>query len=110
MTSFEEAQAPQTPPRRRAGTFTLGIVLIAAGALMALSLFFPELDLRWAMKASPLIFISLGVEVLLAARGGARVKYDWAAMVLCFLLTGGAMCLYAAAWMLLHVPDWSLCW
>ena len=38
MTSFEETQAPQTPPRRRAGTFTLGIVLIAAGTLMALSL------------------------------------------------------------------------
>ena len=50
------------------------------------------------------------VVVLLAARGGARVKYDWAAMVLCFLLTGGALCLYAAAWMLLHVPDWYLYW
>ena len=110
MTSFDEAQIPQTPPRRRAGTFTLGIVLIAAGALMALSLFFPELDLRWALKASPLILIALGVEVLLAARGGGRVKYDWVAMVLCFLLTGGALCLYAAAWMLLHAPDWYLYW
>ena len=111
MTSFEQMdQAPQTPPRRRAGTFTLGGVLIVTGALMALSLFFPEADFDWALKASPLILISLGAEVLLAARGGARVKYDWAAMVLCFLLTGGALCLYAAAWMLLHVPDWYRYW
>ena len=50
------------------------------------------------MKASPLILVALGVETLLSARGGGRVKYDWLGMILCFLLVGAAMVFYTAAW------------
>ena len=95
-------------PQRRAGTFTLGAVLVVSGSLMAVSMFFPGLDLRWALKASPLILISLGVEVLLAARGGGKVKYDWAGMILCFLLVCGALCLYVIAWYLMYGPEYGL--
>ncbi len=94
MTANEEAVRPQ----RRAGTFTLGIVLVAAGCGMLASLLWPALDIGWLLKASPLILVALGIEVLLAARGGGKVKYDLLGMLLCFLLVGAGMVLYAAAW------------
>jgi len=94
MTANEGAARPQ----RRAGTFTLGVVLVAAGCGMLASLLWPALDIGWLLKASPLILVALGVEVLLAARGGGKVKYDLLGMLLCFLLVGAGMVMYAAAW------------
>lgn len=85
-------------PQRRVGTFTLGVVLVAAGCGMLASLLWPGLEAGWLLKASPLILVALGVETLLSARGGGRVKYDWLGMLLCFLLVGAAMVFYAAAW------------
>ena len=85
-------------PQRRVGTFTLGVVLVAAGCAMLASLLRPELDIGWLLKASPLILVALGAETLLSARGGGRVRYDWLGMLLCFLLVGAAMVFYAAAW------------
>lgn len=95
MTSGEGTAAR---PQRRAGTFTLGVVLVAAGCGMMASLFWPSLDLGWMLKASPVILVALGAEVLLAARGGGKVKYDWMGMLLCFLLVGAGLALYGAAW------------
>ena len=57
-------------PARRVGTVTLWLTLVAAGILMLVSLFWPEVNLRGVMKLSPLILVSLGVEALLAARSG----------------------------------------
>ncbi len=94
MTANEEAARPQ----RRVGTFTLGIVLVVAGCGMLASLLWPALNIGWLLKASPLILVALGAEVLLAARGGGRVKYDWLGILLCFLLVGAGMVMYAAAW------------
>ena len=54
-------------PCRRVGTFTFGIVLVAAGLAMLASMFAPRLDMTWALKLSPLALVSLGAEVLLAA-------------------------------------------
>lgn len=85
-------------PQRRVGTFTLGIVLVAAGTGMLVSMLCPQMEIGWLLKASPLILVALGVETLLSARGGGRVKYDWLGMILCFLLVGAAMVFYAAAW------------
>ena len=98
---------PEAPaaPCRRVGTFTLGLTLVTGGAAMLASLLFPRLDLAWVLKGSPLILISLGLETLLAARGGGRVKYDWAGMLLCFVLTCAALGLYAVSWCLLYAPD-----
>jgi len=98
------ASAPEKPPRR-VGTFTMGVVLVVGGTLMLISLFFPRLDYTWVLKLSPVILISLGVETLLAARGGGRVKYDWVGMVLTALIVGTALAMFVAAWYLLYRPD-----
>lgn len=94
MTASEQTARP----RRRVGTFTLGVVLVAAGSAMLVSLFWPRLELGWLLKASPLILVALGVETLLSARGGGKLHYDWLGMLLCFLLVGAGMVFYAAAW------------
>lgn len=94
MTDSKTAARPQ----RRAGTFTLGGVLVAAGLGMMASLLWPALEIGWLLKMSPLILVSLGVEVLLAARGGGKVKYDLLGMLLCFILVGAGLVFYAAAW------------
>ena len=78
MTAINETAAR---PQRRAGTFTLGVALVVAGLGMMASLFWPALEIGWLLKLSPLILVCLGVEVLLAARGGGRVKYDWLGML-----------------------------
>ena len=92
--------------QRRVGTFTLGVVLVVSGILMLVSMFWPHLDWAWVLKCSPLILIGLGVETLLAAKGGGKVKYDGVGMVLCFVLVCAALCLYAMAWWMLYHPDW----
>ena len=92
--------------QRRVGTFTLGVVLVVSGILMLVSMFWPHLDWAWVLKCSPLILIGLGVETLLAAKGGGKVKYDWVGMVLCFVLVCAALCLYAVAWWMLYHPEW----
>ena len=91
-------------PARRAGTFTFGIVLVLGGAAMLVSLFLPELPMEWALRLTPGILIVLGVEVLLAARGGRRVKYDWLGMFLCFVLTVCALGLYGVSYWMLEGP------
>ena len=92
-------------PCRRVGTFTFGLVLVVSGLAMLVSMFFPDLKFTWLLQFSPLALISLGVETLLAARGGGRVKYDWVGMVLCCLIVCAALVLFAAAWCLVHYPD-----
>ena len=92
-------------PCRRVGTFTSGLVLVVSGLAMLVSMFFPDLKFTWLLQFSPLALISLGVETLLAARGGGRVKYDWVGMVLCCLIVCAALVLFAAAWCLVHDPD-----
>lgn len=101
-TSERTAQAA-APRQRRVGTLTLGVVLVAAGAGMLASMFWAGFRPEWLLKASPCILILLGVETLLAARGGGRVKYDWLGMILCFVLTGAALCMYGVAWWLAGV-------
>ena len=96
---------PAQKPPRRVGTLTFGIVLVVSGILMLLCMFFPAMDFSWAIKLSPLALVSLGVETLLAARDGSRLKYDWVGMILCCLIVGVAMALFAAAWLFVHYPD-----
>lgn len=105
MTANEEAVRPQ----RRVGTFTLGIVLVAAGCGMLISLLWPQFEIGWLLNASPLILVALGVETLLSARGGGRVRYDWLGMLLCFLLVGAGLVLYAAAWAYENGEYWNAC-
>ena len=92
-------------PCRRVGTFTFGMVLVVSGLAMLVSMFFPQLEFTWLLQLSPLALISLGVETLLAARGGGRVRYGWVGMLLCFLIVCASLVLFAAAWWLVHCPD-----
>ena len=96
-------------PCRRMGTFTFGLVLVVSGLAMLVSMFFPDLKFTWLLQLSPLALISLGVETLLAARGGGRVKYDWVGMVLCCLIVVTALGLFTAAWTFLNCPE-GICW
>ena len=96
-------------PCRRVGTFTFGVVLVAAGLAMLVGMFAPQADMTWALKLSPLALVSLGVEVLLAARGGGRIKYDWVGMLLCCLIVITSLGLFAVAWAILHCQE-GLCW
>lgn len=66
---------------------------------------FPQADLTFLLKLSPLILVSLGVETLLAARRDSAIRYDWVGMVLCFLLVSCALVLFVIAWCLLYCPD-----
>ena len=97
-------------PIRRVGTLTTGVVLVAAGCCMLLSMFFPSLDLTLVLQGSPVILVSLGIETLLAARGGGKVKYDWVGMILSCLLVCTAVCLYAVAYALVWHPEWVQYW
>lgn len=104
-TTAERTAAPaaaQDPPRRRVGTFTLGLTLLAGGGVMLASTFFPDLDLTWALRLGPLILICLGVETLLAVPKNGRIKYDWAGILLSFLLACGGLGLFAASWGITH--------
>ena len=72
MNSPEQTQETRPVKERRVGTFTFGAVLVICGVLMLVSMFFPRLDLTLALKLSPLILVSLGVEVLLAGRRAGK--------------------------------------
>lgn len=103
---MEKATKDNSAPTRRIGTFTLGWVLVAAGIVMILALFCPKKDFRWMLKLSPVILISLGTEVLLGSRKKERLKYDWVAMLLCFVIVCAALVMFALAWLMLYHPDW----
>lgn len=111
MTNSPE-QAPESRPtkERRVGTFTFGAVLVICGVLMLVSMFFPRLDLTLVLKLSPLILVSLGVEVLLASRREGRLRYDWVGMVLCFVLVTAVLVLFIIAWCLVYHPETVICY
>lgn len=88
---------PQTPPDpdpvprprkvRRVGTFTFGLVLVAAGVLLILRSVMPQLDLSFVASLAPVVLIALGIEVLIyAARPDVKLKYDGVSMFVCFLM------------------------
>ena len=93
-------------PLRRVGTVTAGAVMVISGVCMLAGMFFPALDLTLALQLSPLILISLGVETLLGAKKGVRIKYDWVGMLLSALLVCTAVCLYSVAWVAVWHPEW----
>lgn len=62
----------------KVGTMTLGITLVVAGIAFLMHLFYPALTYYDIMKAWPVVFIFLGIEVLLSA---FRMKDDTQPMV-----------------------------
>ena len=81
---MEERQTVRT---HRVGTVTFGLVLIVMGALFLLRMMFPVLDYELIFRLWPLIFISLGTEILISSRRAQdRLVYDGAAVFLLILL------------------------
>lgn len=83
--------APQPPRKvRRVGTFTFGLLLVAAGVLLILRAFMPSLDLRFVVSLLPVALIALGVEVLVyAARPNVQLRYDGVSIFVCILILFG---------------------
>ncbi len=87
--------APQPPQKvRRVGTWSFGMVLIAAGALLLAAVLVPGFDPTPVARFAPAILIVLGIEVLVyAARPNVKIKYDFLSMFACafiLLAVGGA--------------------
>lgn len=93
-------------PTRRVGTFTVGATLIVAGCAMLAKLSYPSLDLIWLLRLSPCILIGLGVETLLASRTDSRLRYDWAGILLTFLVGCLGVFMTGAVWYLLEHPEY----
>ena len=76
----------------RVGTVTFGLILVVMGALFLLRMIFPALDYELIFRLWPLIFISLGIEVLASSRRAEeKLVYDGAAIFLLILLVLFAM-------------------
>ena len=87
----------------RVGTVTFGLVLIVMGGLFLLKMIFPVLDYELIFRLWPLIFISLGIEVLVSSRKvEERMVYDGAAIFLLILLVIFAMCMAGMDWVFTH--------
>lgn len=94
-----KAAAPQKV--RRVGTFTFGLLLIAAGVLLLAAMIVPITDLLNIARFAPAILIVLGIEVLIyAGRPGVILKYDFVSMVACtcIILVVGAVSVLPQAW------------
>ena len=82
----------RTTGTHRVGTVTFGLVLVVMGVLFLLEMIFPVLGYELIFRLWPLIFISLGIEVLLSSRRAEeRLVYDGAAIFLLILLVLFAM-------------------
>ena len=106
----EPVSRPKAKPQgRRVGTVTVGVTLVIAGCAMLVKLFFPDVELAWMLRLSPAILIGLGIETLLASRSQARLRYDWAGILLCFLTGCAGLAMTTAAWYLLQHPECFHC-
>ena len=79
----------------KVGTFTLGALLILFGILFLLRIFFTNLSYTFIFRLWPIIFISLGVEILVSNHGQpdekAALVYDKTAFALIIILSLFAM-------------------
>lgn len=95
-------KVPAEPPKvRRVGTFSLGITLVAIGAILLAAIFLPNLDIIGVLKFAPIVLIVLGVEILIyAARPDVKIKYDGISIFLSILLVlaCGAAGTFSWAW------------
>lgn len=72
---------------RKIGRFTFGLILILTGVLVFVQTVTTIDTLRYIMMLSPLVFISLGLEILFFSRKN-DIKYDFVGVILTFLTLG----------------------
>lgn len=93
------SEEKKTIRTRRIGSLTFGIVLVVLGILFLTHLFFPFLEYGFILRLWPLVFISLGIEVLIGSRQPEQVFiYDWAAILLMILLIAFACGMAGVDW------------
>ena len=84
---------------RRVGTVTLGVTLLCYGVLFLTHIFVPSLQYAYIARCWPVVFILLGCEILWENRGSekqaCRVVYDFAAVIMLFLMLLFAMVMAA---------------
>lgn len=81
---------------RRVGTFTMGLSLLALGTVYLISSLWPHaIDPVWIMRLWPVVFISLGIEVLCswALNKEDVLRYDgWAIfLIFCLIILAGGL-------------------
>ncbi len=76
------------PKTRRVGTFTLGLTLVAIGSIAIHSVIFQKFNFTLLSAITPFIFISLGIEILIASffANNKKLKYDFLSMFIAFCL------------------------
>lgn len=95
-------------PKRRVGTFTLGICLVILGVLFLLHLFLPDLiSYLLIFHCWPVLFILLGSEILISSLRWPEqhFQYDFAAILIILLLICFAMGMAGVEWVLTHTPE-----
>ena len=92
--STAPAAPQQEKPRRRVGSLTLGVCLIAAGIFFGCYYFVPGFDGQLVLKIAPAAgLVLLGCEVLFFACRPGRWKYDFWSVLICLVLMAGCFCL-----------------
>ena len=92
--STAPAAPQQEKPRRRVGSLTLGVCLIAAGIFFGCYYFVPGFDGQLVLKIAPAAgLVLLGCEVMFFACRPGRWKYDFWSVLICLVLMGGCFCL-----------------
>ena len=92
--STAPAAPQQEQPRRRVGSLTLGVCLIAAGIFFGCYYFVPGFDGQLVLKIAPAAgLVLLGCEVMFFACRPGRWKYDFWSVLICLVLMGGCFCL-----------------
>ena len=104
---------PPIPPKphvRRVGVFTMGISLIVAGVVALITIFFPGFDLFYLLKWTPVIFIILGAEILIAAfrHKEDKIRFDFLSAFICFILVCAAIGVSAAAYAVQYINPASM--
>ena len=92
---------------RRIGTITMGVCLVVFGVLFLVHIFGGFLNYELIFHLWPLILIGLGMEILFytCIASGKAEKYDFAAIIVIFLLTGFSMCMAGADWVITNGPQ-----
>ncbi|MDR3552951.1 MAG: DUF5668 domain-containing protein [Clostridia bacterium] len=95
---------------RRVGTFTLGMVLVAFGALFLVRLYVPAISFSFILALWPLILIFLGVEVLVAyfVNNEEKLKYDGGAVALLVILSFFSVAMACAEFLVNHAGQFRI--
>lgn len=86
--------APPRDARRRVGTLSLGLALIACGLGVLAAYFVPDFPVLTALKLAPLVLVALGGEMVWHGLRQEAVRYDLLSLFITLILLG-AGCLAA---------------